>query len=168
MTRGVIMKNKKWIFIIIGIVVLCICFTAGGIIKKNNNGYKTTDLVLKGLERAVNNTDDNSIIKCYPEFMQKSLPVLSYDSIKEFHDKVGNITFNILKQNELDSDEILSKQNDINAKYNCNIKLEGYALVACKYNDDFGETTFEMIKIDGRWYLYYDAYLPEPIQYFVE
>jgi anionic cell wall polymer biosynthesis LytR-Cps2A-Psr (LCP) family protein len=28
------MKNKKWIFIIIGIVVLCICFIAGGIIKK--------------------------------------------------------------------------------------------------------------------------------------
>ena len=37
------------------------------------------ELVLKGLERAVNNTDGNAIIKCYPEFMKKSLPVLSYD-----------------------------------------------------------------------------------------
>ena len=142
------MKNKKLTFIIIGIAVLCICFIVGAIIEKNNSGYKTTDLVLKGLERAVNNTDGNAIIKCYPEFMKKSLPVLSYDSIKEFHDKVGNITFNVLKQNDLDSDEILSKQNDINAKYNFNIKLEGYALATCKYNDDFGETTFEMIKID--------------------
>ena len=57
------MKNKKLIFIIIGIAVLCICFIVGAIIEKNNSGYKTTDLVLKGLERAVERSI-GEIFKC--------------------------------------------------------------------------------------------------------
>lgn len=37
---------------------------------KNNTGYKTPDLMLKGLENAINNTDDKAIIQCYPDFIQ--------------------------------------------------------------------------------------------------
>ena len=42
-------------------------------------------------------------------FYSKSLPDWAYDSIKEFHDKVGDIRFNIKKQKELDSDVVLNK-----------------------------------------------------------
>ena len=56
------MKNKKITVIIICVVIFCICFITGAIILKCNSGYKNTDLLLKGLERAVNNTDDTETV----------------------------------------------------------------------------------------------------------
>ena len=160
------MKNKKRMFITIGIIILlsiCVIFCISAI--KNNSRYKTTDDLFKGLTKAINNTDQQAIIKCFPDFIQKSLPTLSNKSIEDFHNKVGDIHFNIIKQNSVESKD---KENEINSKYNCNIKLEEYDLVICKYHEGFSETTFEVIKIDGRWYLYYYSYFPEPLQYFVE
>ena len=149
------MKNKKKMSIIIGmIVLLCICVIFFIFSSKNRNGYKTTNDLLKEVSKA--------------SFIQKSLPALSTESIKEFHNKVGDISFEITHENKVNSDELLNKQNQINYKYNCNIKLEEYALTTCKYHDSFGETTFEMVKIGGRWFLYYDGNFPEPIQYFMK
>ena len=160
------MKNKKKTFIIIGIIILlCICVIFCISTIKNNSGYKTTDDLFKGLTKAVNNTDQQAIIKCFPDFIQMSLPTLSNKSIEDFHNKVGDIHFNIIKQTNGESEE---KENEINSKYNCNIKLEEYDLVVCKYHEGFSETTFEVIKIDGKWYLYYYSHFPEPIQYFIE
>ena len=163
------MKNKKKMSIIIGIIILlCICAIFFILISKNSSGYKTTDDLLKELSEAINNPNIDEIEKCYPNFMQESLPTLSDESIDEFHNKVGDISFDIIHENNVESDEVLKQQKQINSEYNCNIKLEEYDLVTCKYHEGFGETTFEMIKIDGRWYLYYGGYIPEPIQYFVK
>ena len=163
------MKNKKKMSIIIGmIVLLCICVIFFIFSSKNRNGYKTTNDLLKEVSKAINNSNTNRIEECYPSFIQKSLPALSTESIKEFHNKVGDFSFEITHENKVDSDELLNKQNQINYKYNCNIKLEEYALTTCKYHDSFGETTFEMVKIGGRWFLYYDGNFPEPIQYFMK
>ena len=163
------MKNKKKTSIIIGIIsLLCICEIIFILILKNNSGYKTTNDLLKELSKAINNSNIDRIEECYPSFIQKSLPTLSSESTKEFHNKVGDISFDITHENKVDSDELLNKQNQINSEYNCNIKLQDYDLITCKYHDNFGESTFEMIKIDGRWYLYYGDNFPEPIQYFLE
>ena len=163
------MKNKKKTSIIIGIIsLLCICVIIFILILKNNSGYKTTNDLLKELSKAINNSNIDRIEECYPSFIQKSLPTLSTESAKEFHNKVGDISFDVTHENKVDSDELLNKQNQINSEYNCNIKLQDYDLITCKYHDNFGESTFEMIKIYGRWYLYYDDYSPEPLQYFVE
>lgn len=160
------MKNKKKTSIIIGIIILlCICVVFCIFTIKNNSGYKTTDDLFKELTRAVNNTNERAIIKCFPNFIQGSLPALSNKSIEDFHDKVGDIYFDIIKQNNVKSKD---KESEINLKYNCDIKLEEYNLVVCKYHEGFSETTFEVIKIDGRWYLYYYSHFPEPLQYFVE
>lgn len=160
------MKNKKKTSMIIGtIILLCICVIFCISIIKNNNQYKTTDDLFKGLTKAVNNVDQRAIIKCFPDFIQKSLPTLSSKSIEDFHNKVGDINFNIIKQNSVNTKD---KENEINSTYNCNIKLEKYDLVVCKYYKDFSETIFEVIKIDGRWYLYYYSHFPDPLQYFVE
>lgn len=163
------MKNKKKTSIIIGIIILlCICATIFILNLKNSNGYKTTNDLLKELSEAINNSNINKIEECYPSFIQKSLPTLSNESAKEFHDKVGDISFDIIRENKVDSDELLNKQNQINFEYNCNIKLEEYDLVTCKYHESFGETTFEMVKMNGKWYLYYGSNFPEPLQYFIE
>ncbi len=163
------MKNKKKMSIIIEIIaLLCICVIFFIFVSKSSSGYKGTDNLLKGLTKAINGSNVSRIEDCYPNFVQKSLPALSDESIKEFHNKVGDISFNITHENKADSDELLNKQNQINSEYNCNIKLEGYSLITCVYHDDFNETTFETIKVDGRWYLYYDGYFPEPLQYFVK
>ena len=163
------MKNKKKMSVIIGIIVLlCICVIFFMVVSKNSSGYKTTNDLLKEVSQAINNSNINKIEECYPSFMQKSLPTLSTESIKEFHNKVGDISLDVIHENKVDSDELLNKQNQINSKYSCNVKLEEYDLITCKYHDSFGESTFEVIKVDGRWYLYYDSHFPEPIQYFVE
>ena len=160
------MKNKKKTSIIIGIIILlCICAIIFILILKNNSGYKTTNDLLKELSKAINNSNISRIEECYPSFIQKSLPTLSNESAKEFHDKVGDISFDITHENKVDSDELLNMQNQINSEYNCNIKLQDYNLITCKYHDNFGESTFEM---DGRWYLYYYSKFPEPLQYFVK
>lgn len=159
------MKKKKQIITVIGAISLCICIVICVLIVKINNENKTINGLLKNLERAINSSDKNSIIRCYPDFIQNSLPTLSDKLIKEFHEKVGNISFDIIKQNSI---ELKDKENEINLKYNCNIKLQEYDLVTCKYHDEFCEDVFEMIKINGRWYLYYYSHFPEPIQYFVE
>lgn len=163
------MKNKKKTSIIVGIIVLlCICAIIFILILKNSSGYKTTNDLLKELSKAINNSSISKIEECYPSFMQKSLPTLSTESAKEFHNKVGDISFDITHENKVDSNELLNKQNQINSEYNCNIKLQDYDLITCKYYDNFGKSTFEMIKINGRWYLYYAGKFPEPLQYFVE
>lgn len=163
------MKNKKKTSIIIEIIILlCICVIIFILILKKSSRYKTTNDLLKELSKAINNSNISRIEECYPSFIQKSLPTLSTESAKEFHNKVGDISFDITHENKVDSDKLLNKQNQINSEYNCNIKLQDYDLITCKYHDNFGESTFEMIKIDGRWYLYYGSYFPEPIQYFVK
>lgn len=163
------MKSKKKMSIIIGIIILlCICAIFFMLILKNSSGYNTTNDLLKELSKAINNSNISIIEKCYPSFIQESLPTLSTESAKEFHNKVGDISFDITHENNINSDEVLKQQKQINSEYNCNIKLQDYALITCKYHDNFGESTFEMIKMDGRWYLYYAGKLPEPLQYFVE
>ena len=97
--------------------------------------------------------------------MQKQLPALSNKSMEEFHNKVGDISFDIIRRSSIEFEDI---ENEINSQYNCNIKLERCALVECKYHDDFGEEIFEVIKIDGRWYLCHISHFPNPIQYFAE
>lgn len=163
------MKNKKRMFItIVIIILLCVCVIFFTFVSKNRSGYNTTDDLLKELSKAINNPNIDRIEECYPSFVQKSLPTLSAESIKEFHNKIGDISFDITHENKVDSDELLNKQKQINSEYNCNIKLEEYDLITCKYHDSFGESTFELIKIDGKWYLYYAGNFPEPLQYFVE
>lgn len=164
------MKNKKKITIAIGtVVILCVCIIICIFILKSSKGYKTTDDLLKGLEKAINGSNINRIEECYPNFIQESLPTLSKELIKEFNNKVGDISFDIIHENNFYSDEILNQeQKQINSEYNCNIKLEGYDLITCKYHKDFCETIFEAIKIKGKWYLYYSGYIPEPIGYFVD
>lgn len=163
------MKNKKKTSIIIGIIILlCICAMIFILILKNNSRYKTTNDLLKELSKAINKSNISKIEECYPSFMQKSLPTLSTESAKEFHNKVGDISFDIRHENKASSDELLNKQNQINSEYDCDIKLQDYNLITCKYHDNFVESTFEMIKMDGRWYLYYDNHFPEPLQYFVK
>ena len=62
--------------------------------------------------------------------MQKQLPALSNKSMEEFHNKVGDISFDIIRRSSIEFEDI---ENEINSQYNCNIKLERCALVECKF-----------------------------------
>lgn len=160
------MKNKK--ILIITTILLLVIIVGFVLFIKKSNGFSSSDSLLTNLKSAVNNENSNKIIACYPEFIQSSLPQFSENKMVEFHNNVGDISFEITNKNKCDSESILSQQNEINEKYNCNIKLEDYQILTCKYHEGFSETSFELIKIDGKWYLYYSGYLPEPLSYFVE
>ena len=158
------MKKKKIVITIVSIIAIF----AVVMIAVFNSGSKSTNSLLNKLAKSVNDADGNKIENCYPEFIRGTLPILSNAAIKTFHDRVGNISFDVVNQNVCDSSDILKKQNEINKEYGCDIKLEEYNIIVCKYHKDFSETSFEMIKIDGKWYLYYGEYLPEPLSYFVK
>lgn len=160
------MKNKK--ILIITTILLLVIIVGVVLFVKKSNVFSSTDSLLSNLESVVNNENSNKIITCYPDFIQSSLPQFSKNKIVEFHNKVGDISFEITNKNQYDSENILSQQNEINEEYNCSIKLEDYQILTCKYHEGFNETSFELIKIDGKWYLYYSGYLPEPLSYFVE
>lgn len=134
----------------------------------SNHGHKNINSLLNELARGINNVNENQIIDCYPDFIQKSLPNISHQSIEKFHNNIGDVSFKIVHKNKCNSNEVLTIQNEINSKYEENIKLDGCVILICEFHHEFGEGIYELIQINGNWYLYYGGRLPDPLENFVE
>ena len=164
--EGINVKKRKTFItttIISIIIILAIIFL---IRKPSGYGYKTVEDLFNGLENAINNTDEEIIIKCYPDFMQGYIPKFSHSSIEKFNDEIGDISFEIIDKSQFNSYNVYSAQEEINKEYNINIDLQDYRIIRYKYHDDFSEVTCEVIKIKGKWYLWFRSYPIEPLSYF--
>lgn len=161
------MKKKK--YIIISLIVLVIIFIVAFALTSTNK-RKTIDDLMFQLEEAVNNQDINSIINLYPDYYRDTLKnMLSQKKIEEFHDNVGDIDISIVWNNNKDSESMSSKlENEIKVNYNVDINIQNTQFITINYHKNFGESSFYVIKIQNEYYIYSDAVLPEPIQYFVE
>lgn len=161
------MKKKK--YIIISLIVLVIIFIVAFALTSTNK-RKTIDDLMSQLEEAVNNQDINSIINLYPDYYRDTLKnMLSQNKIEEFHDNVGDIDISIVWNNNKDSESMSSKlENEIKVDYNIDINIQNTQFITINYHKNFGESNFYVIKIQNEYYIYSDAVLPEPIQYFVE
>lgn len=163
------MKKKKCLiisFVIVGCILILNFFTL------QMNKTNTIAKLMSHLENAINNHNIEKIIELYPDYYQDIVKSqLSQSKIDEFYNNVvanNEIQIKIISKSNFDLAESKNIQNKINQKYSLNIKIEDYQLVTINYHKDFGESTFQVIKINGEYYLYAESYFPEPIQYFVK
>lgn len=163
------MKKKKCLivsFVIVG-CVLTLIFCALQMNKRN-----TINKLMSHLEKAINNHNIEKIIELYPDYYQDTVrSQLSQSKIDEFYNNVvvnDDMQIEIISISNFDLSEAKNIQDKINQEYNLSTKIEDYQLVTINYHKDFGESTFQVIKINGEYYLYAESYLPEPIRYFVK
>lgn len=163
------MKKKKYLLISL-VIIGCILILTFVISSLNNRG--TIDKLMSQLESAINKHNIESIVELYPDYYQNKVNnQLSQTKIDEFYDNVianNKIQIEIVSVSNLDLSDAKNIQDKINQEYNTNINIQDYQLVTINYHEDFGESTFQVIKIDGEYYLYAESYLPEPIQYFTK
>ena len=163
------MKKKKYLLISL-VVIGCILILTFVISSLNNRG--TIDKLMSQLESAINKHNIESIVELYPDYYQNKVNnQLSQTKIDEFYDNAianNKIQIEIVSVSNLDLSDAKNIQDKINQEYNTNINIQDYQLVTINYHKDFGESTFQVIKIDGEYYLYAESYLPEPIQYFTK
>ena len=163
------MKKKKYLLISL-VVIGCILILTFVISSLNNKG--TIDKLMSQLESAINKHNIESIVELYPDYYQNKVNnQLSQTKIDEFYDNVitnNKIQIEVVSVSNLDLSDAKNIQDKINQEYNTNINIQDYQLVTINYHEDFGESTFQVIKIDGEYYLYAESYLPEPIQYFTK
>lgn len=163
------MNKKKYLMIsliiIFGIIISVFVITYSN--KRNN-----IDKLITQLENALNQHNIEKIINLYPEYYKDTITKLvSQDKLDTFYDDIianNKIDIEILNKSDLDLSKANQIQDRINQEYNTNITVQDYQLVTIKYHEDFGESTLQVVKINGEYYLYAESYLGEPIQYFVE
>lgn len=163
------MKKKKYLLISLITIVCILIFT---VIITSVNRRRTIDDLMSQLENAINKHNIKSIVELYPDYYKNTINnQLSQTKIDEFYDNVianNKIQIEIVNISNLDLSDAKNIQDKINQEYGTNINIQDYQLVTIDYHEDFAESTFQVIKIDGEYYLYAESYLPEPIQYFTK
>ncbi len=161
------MNKKKYIIAIVIVVCVIVSVFAFFSTSKRNN----TNQLMNDLEKAINTHSITNLVNLYPDFCRDDVSKhLSQEQLDRFYDNVvkkDKIDINILKQSSLELSEAKRLQDDINKKYHSQIALQDYQLITIEYHEDFGESTLSVVKIEGEYFLYADAYFGEPIQYFV-
>lgn len=162
------MKKKKYLIISL-VIVGCILILAFYLLFVNKR--KTINKLMLQLENAINKHSIEKIIELYPDYYQDTISnQLSQSKIDDFYNNVvvaNEIQIKIINVSNYDLSEAKNIQDKINQEYNSDIIIEDYQLVTIDYHENFGESAFQVVKINGEYYLYAESYLPEPIQYFM-
>lgn len=163
--------NEKEKILLISIITLVCLLTLIIAINLSNN-RNTIDKLVSQLEDAINKHNIEYIIELYPDYYKETVGnQLSQIKIDEFHNNViadNKIQIDIVKISNLDLSDAKTIQDRINQEYHIDIDIQGYQLVTIKYHENFSETTLQVVKINGEYFLYAESYLGEPIQYFTE
>lgn len=163
------MNKKKYLIIsliiIFGIIISVFCIASSN--KRNN-----IDKLITQLENALNQHNIEKIIDLYPEYYKDTVvKLVSQNKLDTFYNDIianNKINIEILNKSDLELSEAKEIQDRINQEYNANITIQDYQLVTIRYHKDFGESTLQVVEINGEYFLYAESYLGEPIQYFVE
>lgn len=163
------MKKKKWLiislFVIVFVVIISIFI---------NNNRNTVNKVMFQLEQAINNNDIETIISLYPDYYKDTIiNILSEEKIKEFNNEVGEIKIEISRISDYESiSETKDIQDEIYNKYKANVDIKEYQIVIANVTNDVGyvfeQVPFEIVKINGKYYLYADVYQGDLIQCFMK
>lgn len=95
----------------------------------------------------------------------------SQEKLNGFYNKVivqddEDIKIKILYISDLDTSSCDDVMNQIAEDYQENVVVEDYQLVQIKYHDNFSESSLQVIRIDGKYYLYFYGNIGEPLSYF--
>lgn len=158
------MKKKICIatIVITVIIILVIIFY--------NNTHRSVSALLNQFEVAINSSDKDKLIKCYPDFLSKKIDsCVSEEKMTDFNETVGDIEVsNIKTVSTFDLSDVKELQSEIANEYSIDISIEDYQFITFSYHTDFDDSTMQVIKIKGKYYLYTGEAIQEPIGYFVE
>lgn len=156
--------KKKIFFLCIGIAIIMVAVV---ILFKST--HRSIDSLMIQFESAVNSEDKDKLLNCYPCFLNEKLDnYISVDSMKEFHENVGDIKItNVKNVSNMDLSDAKKLQTEIQEEYNIDIDIDDYQFITFSYHADFDETIIQVVKIKNKYYLYTGDALPEPISYFV-
>ena len=163
------MKKKKWAAVSL-IIILCIAIPIITIYFCNC-GRDINKLIYQ-LENAINKHDIEKIIALYPDYCkEKATDYFSQDKLDDFYNNViinggEDIKIQILYTTSFDISSCDNIMKQIASDYHQDIIIEDYQKVVIKYHEDFGESSLQVIKINGDYYLYFYGHIGEPLDYF--
>lgn len=163
------MKKKKWLLVSL-IFLGCIFIFAFTMILSGKRN--TVEKLISQLENAINEHDIEKIIDLYPDYCRADVvKYFSQEKLNEFYNNViahdnKDIQIQILNVSNYDVSSCNDVMKQIAEDYQEGIWVEDYQIVQVKYHDDFGESIMQVIKIDSKYYLYFNGDIGEPISYF--
>lgn len=149
------------------VIVLIITFTIISLNKK-----RTIDNLISQLENAINKHDINMIIDLYPNYCKDDVAnYFSQEKLNEFYNNEilqnnEDMKIHILFISNFDQSSCDNVTKQITDDYQKNILIEDYQVVQIKYQENFGESNLQVIRIDGSYYLYFYGNIGEPLSYF--
>lgn len=162
------MKRKSIVYIVISLVIISSIF----VWVHNLSKTSTPDRLIAKLERAVNQQNKELLVECFPKFMRRDISMkVSENKMKEFYNNVigvKKLKFQIINQSDMDSQSVKKHEEIIEKQYGVYVNLTDYQLIQVKYHENFETPIYEIVKIDGSYYIYCGGYYPSPIEYFFE
>lgn len=163
------MKKKKWILAAFCLIICVFIFSS---CSSSNKNERDIDTLISQLEKAINEHDIEKVLELFPNYCRDDFSEqLHQDKIDDFYKNVivkdnKDIRIQILNISNYNQTSCEDIMEQILESYNENITIEDYQLVQIKYHDNFSESNLQVVKIDGSYYLYADAFFSEPISYF--
>ncbi len=154
--------KKKRRFAIFSIAMVCILVSVFALYLSNNK--RDINKLITQLEDAINEHDIKEIIELYPDYCRDDVSKrLSQNKLDEFYNNViekdsKKINIQILGVTNFNNLSCGDIHEQILNDYGLNIAVDDYQLVQIKYHNDFGESSLQVVKIRGSYYLYVDAF----------
>ena len=162
------MRRKKIIVVIIVLIIMSIIF----VVVCSSKKITTPEKLIDKLEKAINQHNKEILIESFPDFMKSDMVErISQDKMEEFYNNViGDkaLDFQIISKNKTDLESAKILEEIIENEYKININITDYQLIQIKYHEDFETPVYEIIKVDGEYYLYSGGDYPSPIVYFYD
>lgn len=163
--------KKKLAIIGVCIVLILLCIVLVVIFR--GRGNPTPQNLVKKIEKAINDCNEEQLVECFPEFMRKDMSnMISKEKMEDFYNSViqenGDLDFQIVFISNYEITSAKAKEEEINNQYKTNIQLTDYQQIQVEYHEDFETPMYEIIKIGKNYYLYSGGYYPSPISYFFE
>lgn len=163
------MKKKRWL---IGSLITIVCISIIVFVIYTINNKRSISNLMFQLENAINKHDIEKIIDLYPDYCKRDvIKFFSQEKLNEFYNNViindnEKIKVQILNISNFDTSSCDDIIEQITEDYQKNIIIDDYQLVTIKYHDAFSESNLQVIKIDEKYYLYFNGNIGEPLSYF--
>lgn len=166
------MINEKKYVILSLCALFCILTIAFSIVLGNK--IRTIDGLMSQLENAINKHNIEKIIELYPDYCKEKVEgYFSQERLNDFYNDIivetgEKVNIQIKYTINYDASDCDNITEEIAYFYNKNVIVEDYQILGIEYHNSFSESQLQVIKIKGKYYLYYGGFLGEPISFFAK